>query len=199
MANLDNNQIEILRSYKQDLRRGNLSKLAQDLMTRISKWDRGPITAYLLEHGVNILDSMNVIPEAGILSLEKLPILTIPGNIETIRRNSIKNNPSLKEIFIEDGVENIESNAITNNQNLTTIILPSSIKSLGKGAFRDNSNLKEVFIPDSIKILPQGLFDGCDNSIVIKANFRENKADRLKCVEGEKDWYRTHLKWIKDA
>ena len=30
MANLDNDQLEILKKYKQDLRRGNLSKLAKD-------------------------------------------------------------------------------------------------------------------------------------------------------------------------
>lgn len=198
MANLDSDQLETLKKYKQDLRRGNLSRLAKDLTSSISKYDRGEIIAYLIEHGVNILSAMSFIPEHGIKDLENSPILMIPGNIETIRKNGIYRNPSVKEILIEYGVQNIDSNAITNNSNLTTIILPPSINSLGSGAFSDNPNLKEVFIPDSIKILPRDLFNGCNDSIVVKANFRENKADRLRCVEGEKDWYRAHLKWIKD-
>lgn len=198
MANLDSDQIEILKSYKQDLRRGNLSKLAQDLMTKIGSWDRGPIVSYLLEHGIDILSAMTFIPSSGIVNLEKLPVLTIPRNIETIRSQGIVDNPSLKEVLIEYGVENINSNAIVGNPNLAAIILPPSIKTLGKEAFAENPNLKEVFIPDSVKVLPKGLFSGCNDNLVVKANFRENKSDRLKCVEAEKDWYRAHLKWIKD-
>ncbi len=198
MAQLDNTQLEILQNYKQDLRRGNISKLAKDLVTRISKWDRGEIISYLLEHNIDILSAMNFIPELGIVEISKLPVLTIPGNIEIIRKNAIVNNPSLKEILIEDGVRVLEPKAIHSNSALETIILPSSIKTLGTEAFANNSSLKEVFIPDSVTVLPKGLFNGCDDGIVIKANFRENKSDRLKCVEGEKDWYKSHLKWIKD-
>lgn len=198
MANLDNDQLEILKKYKQDLRRGNLSKLAKDLTSSISKYDRGEIIAYMIEHGIDILSAMSFIPEQGIKDLENLPILMIPGNIETIRKNGIYRNPSVKEILIEHGVQNIDSNAITGNSNLTAIILPPSVTTLGAGAFSNNPNLQEVFISDGIKVLPRGLFEGCNDNIVVKANFRENKADRLRCVEGEKDWYRTHLKWIKD-
>lgn len=199
MANLTDDQVTILQKYKRDLRRGNLSNLAKDLVGSINWYDRGPIIAFLVEHGIDILKVLPFLPANSFNeSLRGIVVLQIPGNIETIRKDAINECESIQEIIIEEGVENIESKAINSNNSLKKIVLPNSLKSIGEAAFSYNNNLKEVFIPDSVKILPKDLFKGCSDDIIITANFRENKSDRLKCVEGEREWYKQHLKWIKD-
>ncbi|MBQ6630820.1 MAG: leucine-rich repeat domain-containing protein [Romboutsia sp.] len=199
MANLNDTQMSILQKYKKDLRRGDLSRLAKDLTNSIDYSDRCSIIAFLLEHGVDILKALPFLPSWSLsANLRGVVVLEIPGNIETIRNSAIQDCDSIQEIIIEEGVENIEANAIVSNENLRKIILPNSLKSLGEKAFASNPKLQEIFIPDSIRVLPKGLFNNCSEDLIITANFRENKSDRLKCVEGEREWYKQHLKWIKD-
>ena len=199
MANLNDTQMSILQKYKKDLRRGDLTRLAKDLTGSIDYGDRCTIIAFLLEHGIDILKALPFLPAYSLnANLNGVVVLEIHGNIETIRNSAIQDCDSIKEIIIAEGVENIESNAITANTNLSKIVLPSSLRSLGERAFASNPKLQEIFIPDNIKVLPKNLFENCSNDLVVTANFRENKADRLRCVEGEREWYKQHLKWIKD-
>ena len=195
MAQLNDIQLEIISKHKQELRKGDLSKLVKDLLSYDRQYYRGEIIAYMLEHGVDILSAMNTIPSNGISDYMN-PVLTIPGNIIEIKDNAIRGN-GFESLFIEDGVEIINKEAITNNHALKEIVLPNSLKFLGQAAFANNSSLKEIFIPDSITVLPKKLFYGCDN-VVVKANYREDKANRLKCVESEIPWYKEHLKWVRN-
>ena len=193
MAQLDQEKKDILLSFKDDLRKGKLDRIANKL-TKEYLYDRGYIIAYMLEKGVDILSAMEYIPRYGIIDYT-LNVLIIPGNIKSIKSGGISNN-RMQEIIIEDGVERIEGNAIASNPSLEKISLPESLMSIGPNAFSGNTSLKEVFIPDSITVLPKGIFSGC-NDVVIYANYREDKRNRLKCVESERDFYRNHLKWIR--
>lgn len=194
MAQLSDNAKEILMSYKNDLRKGDLKKIAKDLQSEY-RYDRGSIIAYMIEKGIPILEAMSYIPNNGINGCN-MPVISVPGNIKDIRNEGICY-CNCKEIILEEGVERIDSNAITYNPSLEKIILPSSLVSLSSRCFADNPGLKEVFIPDGITVLPKGIFEGCDDNITILANFREDKRDRLKCVESEREFYKNHLKWIR--
>ena len=195
MAQLNDVLTEVISKHKQELRKGDLSKLIKELLSYERQYDRGIIISYMLEHGINVLDKMNVIPTNGIMEYSN-PSLTIPGNIIEIKDEAIRKN-SFENLYIEHGVEIIGREAITYNSKLEEIVLPDSVKSLGQGAFANNSSLQEAFIPDSITVLPKKLFYGCDN-VIVKANYRPDKADRLKCVESEIPWYKEHLKWIRN-
>ena len=197
MKQLNEHEIDFLNQFKSELRKGNLSGLAKELI-RYDLSDVHNIVEFLLEKGVPILDEFNTLRTDTISRFDSLTGLHIPGSIKTMSSSSIRFNKSIKTITLEDGIEVIAKYAIVNNPNLEEIVLPNTLKSIGDEAFNNNPKLKEIFIPDSVTKLPRDLFKGCDPNIVVKANYRADKTRRLKCREEEIAWYKEHLKWVKD-
>ena len=130
--------------------------------------EKGHITQFLLENGINVFDYFTAIP----------PYMFCDATIESIQ--------------IPDNIERIGKNAFTGCSNLKAVDLGNSVKIIDANAFSNCTELRRVFLPDSLTILGPGIFENCSDDLVLIANKRQG-ANKLRCKQNEQNWYRKHL------
>lgn len=92
-------------------------------------------------------------------------VLTITGSGEMTEStwNTVKNQPLIKRVIIEEGVTSIMANAFKECYKMQEIRIPNTVQSIGVGAFYDCVSLKKITLPNTIKNIERTTFMGCTN------------------------------------
>lgn len=88
--------------------------------------------------------------------------LTIPSNIQVIRRGAFAECSSLKNVVFEDGTESVLDAAFAGSA-VKIVKFPSTLKTIGMQAFADCKNLEHVELPDGLVSIEKGAFENCSN------------------------------------
>ena len=105
---------------------------------------------------------------------EEITDITIPDNINTIKRGILANCSGIKTIQFHDRITSIEYAAFYRCVNLTDICLPERITSIDQMAFYECSGLKTINVPNGITTL-DNVFAGCSalTEIIIPAGIKK--------------------------
>ena len=184
MAVLNDKQRKFLKENIHLLQEGKFKEFYQKLPN--AAIGTSPITKVLENSGINILKSLNFVPQFYYAFNEDLTTVNIPSNIRMISRAAFAFCKNLKEVNIPDSVSVIEDVVFEGCKSLESIIIPDSVTVLGDGAlnhcdnltniklsknlteiesdtFRWCESLKEIHIPDNVESIRESAFSRCDN------------------------------------
>ena len=86
--------------------------------------------------------------------------LVIPGDIQVVTADVIRDRGSLKQIVLEEGVREIRPDAIISCQNLERIVLPETIQIIGTGNLKHCEKVREIVGPAENGVAPYWALDG---------------------------------------
>ena len=121
---------------------------------------------------------------------DSLYILDIPENINgmevtAVGAEALKDNCSLKAVYIPGTVVQLEESAFNGCINIDNVFLSNGIETIGVEAFNDCSALTEINVPYSLKSIGENAFSGID-SLIINAsdgsegqNYAENNSNTI--------------------
>lgn len=94
----------------------------------------------------------------------KCEILVIPNHVVNVEAGALKQNGTIKEVYLGSGLKSIGDDAFM-GMKLEEIHFTRGIidLSFGKDVFRNNQNLKHANIPEGIVNLGNGMFSTCVN------------------------------------
>ena len=145
--------------------------------------DCSPITAVLLEAGINPLPYMDKLPADYMKENKDISYFKVPGNCKSIRIGSLEKCQKLKKIDMEEGVKEIFYGAIYDNPELEEIILPKSIKSLNRYCISSCPKLNNISYRGTIK-------EWEDNVTLSEYSFYEigdSNIVKVRCKDGVKE------------
>ncbi len=100
--------------------------------------------------------------------LGKAESVVIPNGIKVIGYNAFQNTPHVKEVVLPNGVESLCGNSFSCTS-IERIIIPASVKAFDGSVFKNCKNLTEVIFENGETDLDNCCFEGCSDSLVIKA------------------------------
>lgn len=154
----------------------------------------GNLTAWMIENNIDFLKDSTVLRTSQ-FSMTEAKELIIPGNITRIEERAFWN-AQIETITFEPNDNLRFSQHVFGGNGIKRVILPEGLLKLPKELFYRCPNLEYVFIPDSIKLLPVELFEECKtDNLIIEANYRAAKLDKLQCKEQDVSFYKEHLKF----
>ena len=94
----------------------------------------------------------------------KCEILVIPNNVVNVEAGALKQNGTIKEVYLGSGLKSIGDEAFM-GMKLEEIYFTRGVigLSFGSDVFRNNQNLKHANIPEGIENLGNGMFSTCIN------------------------------------
>lgn len=132
-----------------DLNIENLGKLHDKILSLVAATIRGNSTIQF------VLDGIGKKCELKSLNLEGVKKTT------TDKYFSVKNIPSLVELYLPNTLTKIEDGYGFTNLGIDILSLPSMLKKLGISSFTGNEKLKTVIFNDLITHLPERVFENC--------------------------------------
>lgn len=167
MVQLTDSEKYLIQSGSEYLKKNDIKKFYAYLNGRAATAEKGHISQFFLENGIDVFGSFSITPDY-MFSESEIESIEIPENITRIGKFTFKD-----------------------CERLTTVTIGEGVKAIDAGAFAGCKNLKQLLLPDSVTVLGSKVFDGCDK-VIIYANKR-TPANRIRCKQNETPWYRDHL------
>lgn len=192
MITLTENELEYLQrpESKMLLMQNDFDKFFGGMTRRMI----GNLAGWMLENNIDFLKDSTILRPYQ-FSNTTIKELIVPSNITHISDQTFSN-AQIETIKFEPNDKIKFYGEVFSGSGIKNVILPEGLLKLPPELFTECSSLEYVFIPDSIKLLPIDLFKDCNtDNLVIEANYRDRKIDKLQCKEQDVSFYKEHLKF----
>lgn len=129
-------------------------------------------------------DSIVQIGDCAFRENKHLINISLPNNLEIIRKDAFSGCDSLKELVIPEGVKDIREGAFSLCINLERVFLPQSLEAIDRSAFwgcsslvniNANSLKKEIYLPSNMRFLSSSAFNNTPIEKMVRKFATENK------------------------
>ena len=188
MAVLNDKQRKFLKENIHLLQEGKFKEFYQKLLD--AAIGTSPITKILENSGINILKSLNFVPQFYYAFDNDITTIDIPNNIKMISRVAFAFCKNLKYVNIPNSVSVIEDAVFEGCKELEEITIPDSVTDLGQAVFSHCDNLKNIKLSNNLVELKSDTFQKCESleKIYLPDNLKRiigqtfSRCDKLKSI-----------------
>ena len=111
--------------------------------------------------GVDIHESLKVIPKMAFFQWSRLTSVHLPDSLIEIQQRAFHSCSALKEVHLSDSILTIGDSAFCACVSLSSVRLPQRLDSIGDYFFYGCVSLQSIDIPPSVSRIGQNAFHGC--------------------------------------